>query len=689
MLERLEEQDQYLWLEDRHGEAALAWVRAQNDRALGILKGDEDFQPLFDLTLRHAVDEKQLLPISIFGGTVWNSWTDETNPLGVLRSTTLQSYKSGDPAWEIIFDVDALVAKEGMNWDFGGLHMPVRARDIGIIALSPDGGDAQVWREYDLVKRRFIKDGFNAPASKSSFSWLDRDTLVIGSAFSEDEVTTSGYPRVVKIWRRGTPLEDAETIFKADSTDVSASGSVIFDRGKTYVFINRAPDFERSIDFLRLENGELRRLPLPETIGGYLLFNGKLLFDLKEPWTPDGSSQTLEPEALYYFDFDAWLNGDGLPHFETLLAPAPERMLQGYRANDDRIFIDLSHRLEVELVVARLRGNEFIFEKTDLPQTGDVHIGWQGEEGNPYVVAYHGDFLVPPSQYLSEDGGHSFSLVKQEPQEFDAHGMVHEHLEARSPDGTMIPYDVIRPKGQSAPVPTVLYGYGGFAVSLFRNYLGTLGKTWLERGNAYVVSHIRGGGEFGEAWHQAAARQNRQKSFDDFIAVAEDLIARGITTPAQLGIQGGSNGGLLVGAVMTQRPELFGAVIMDVPLADMLRYTKLPAGASWIAEYGDPDDPADAAVLRRYSPYHRIERGVRYPPILITSSTADDRVHPGHARKMAARLEASGHRQVWFHEETEGGHKGGTNLIQSCERFALTQVFWRQHLEKGRGRVDD
>lgn len=680
--------DSFLWLENLSEKRALEWVSAENARTRAALKSDQDYQAIHDIALEQAsVKDCPLHVAPLSDDMVVDFRIDRDNPLGLLRKTTLASYKTDDPQWETLLDLDELAAREGIDWVYCGLARPFGVTDRGIISLSPDGGDARVWREFDIASKRFVEDGFNAPASKSQFAWHDADTLLISAAFRDDEMTECGYPRVVRIWRRGTPLEAAETIFETGRNDVAVSVVALPFRDETVTFIDRHIDFERKEVYLRRDDGTLMRLPVPEQAENDFPFADRFFFSVKSPWTPTdqppGQTQTLEPDAVYCFDLGRFINGDDAVRYETLLAPAPEQVLLDVNFNGERIFISLRSRMKSEIITARHEAGRFILEHPDLPRDGETYLGWCEMYENRNVLVFNSDFLVPETQYLSQDSGQTFAIAKQQKPLFDARDMCCERLEAISADGTAILYDLVRPRDPGGPVPTVLYGYGGFGSCMFPFYLGTTGKTWLERGNAYVQAYIRGGGEHGEAWHQAATGRNRQKAFDDFIAIAESLIARRITTPRQLGIHGGSNGGLLVGAAMTQRPELFGAVLMEVPLADMLRYTKLSAGASWISEYGDPDDPDDAAALRAYSPYHNIRKGVSYPPVLITTSTADDRVHPGHARKMAARLRAAGHDRVWFLEEEEGGHAGPANLFKSSESYAMRQVFWRQHLERG------
>ncbi|PBC00249.1 prolyl oligopeptidase family protein [Mesorhizobium sp. WSM3862] len=671
-------EDPFLWLEDRNGKEALEWVHRQNATTVAELQGDPSYQAAFETALDLMTAEDNIPVGSALAGCVYNFWQDKTNALGLWRRTTVASYKTDKPEWETILDFDQLSAKEGVKWVFGGASRLYPDFDRCLLFMSPDGGDASEMREFDIATKSFVEDGFRAPASKSGFSWLDGDTVIVSAAFEDEDKTQSGYPRVIKLWRRGTKLEEATPIFEGEKNHLAVGGGVEFDGDKKHVMLGKTIDFFTSHSFLRLASGENRRIPLPDDATDTAIFKGQLVFGVRSPWTAPDGTRCL-PDGLHSVDFDRWIETGSFEPVETLLKPEPRVSIAGLARTQDRLFINLMDNVRGKVVVCDRTGNGWSVKPVDLPDNGNVGISHAEHFGSSVSFSFT-DFLTPSSIIWSDDNGDSLQTVKSQPPRFDASPYVSEQFEARSKDGTMIPYFVVRRRDQTGPVPALLYGYGGFEVPLLPGYAGIRGRLWLDKGNAYVQANIRGGGEFGPAWHQAALKGKRQKAFDDFAAVAEDVVRRGITTAAQLGIQGGSNGGLLTGVSLTQRPELFGAVIIDVPLLDMLRYTELPPGASWMAEYGDPSKPEEAAWLAAYSPYQRVATSAVYPPVLLMTSTADDRVHPGHARKMAARLQAAGHGKTLFFEETEGGHGGRGDRRPQAAQTAMRYVFLQRTL---------
>ncbi|KUM26203.1 peptidase S9 [Mesorhizobium loti] len=671
-------EDTFLWLEDRSSKEALDWVHRQNAVTVAELQGDPSYQAAFETALDLMTAEDNIPVGAALAGHVYNFWQDKTNALGLWRRTPVACYKTDKPDWETIIDFDELSAKEGVKWVFGGASRLYPDFDRCLLYMSPDGGDASEMREFDIATKSFVADGFRAPASKSGFSWLDKDTVIVSAAFEEEDKTQSGYPRVIKLWRRGAKLEDATPIFEGEKHHLAVGGGVEFDGDKRHVLLGKTIDFFTSHSFLRLASGENRRVPLPDDATDTAIFKGQLVFGVRSPWTAPDGTRCL-PDGLYSVDFDRWIDTGTFGPFETLLEPAHRVSIAGLARTEDRLFINLMDNVRGKVVACDRTDKGWSLEPVALPDNGNVGISHAEHFGTSVSFSFT-DFLTPSSIIWSDDNGETLATVKSQPARFDASPYVSEQFEARSKDGTMIPYFVVRRRDQKGPVPTLLYGYGGFEVPLLPGYAGIRGRLWLDKGNAYVQANIRGGGEFGPAWHQAALKGKRQKAFDDFAAVAEDVVRRGITSAAQLGIQGGSNGGLLTGVSLTQRPELFGAVIIDVPLLDMLRYTELPPGASWIAEYGDPSKPEDAAWLAAYSPYQHISNGTAYPPVLLMTSTADDRVHPGHARKMAARLQAAGHDRTLFFEETEGGHGGRGDRRPQAAQTAMRYVFLQRAL---------
>ena len=657
--------DPFLWLEDRTSKQSLDWVHGQNEIAVGELQGDPSYQASFQTALDLMTAEDNIAVGAAVAGHVYNFWQDKTNALGLWRRTTVASYKTEKPVWETIIDFDELAAKEGIKWVFSGASRLYPDFSRCLLSMSPDGGDASEMREFDIETRSFIEGGFRAPASKSGFGWLDKDTVIVSAAFEESDKTESGYPRVIKLWKRGTALEEATPIFEAQKDDLAAGAGVEFDGQKRHVFLARAINFFASHSFLHLASGENRRIPLPDDATDTSLFKDQLVFGVRTPWmAPDGT--VCKPDGLYSLDFAHWIESGGFGAIETLLAPAHRVSIAGLARTQDRLFVSLMDNVRGKVLVCERKNGAWSLKPVALPENGTVGISHAEHFGSSVSFSFT-DFLTPSSIIWSDDDGETLATVKSQPARFDAAPLISEQFEARSKDGTMIPYFVVRRRDQKGPVPTLLYGYGGFEVPLLPGYAGVRGRLWLEKGNAYVQACIRGGGEFGPAWHQAALKGNRQNGFDDFAAVAEDVVRRGIATASSLGLQGGSNGGLLTGVSLTQRPELFGAVIIEVPLLDMLRYTELPPGASWMAEYGDPSKPEEAKWLSAYSPYQHVKANAAYPPVLLTTSTADDRVHPGHARTL-------------FFEETEGGHGGRGDRRPQAAQTAMKYVFLQRAL---------
>ena len=599
--------DPFLWLEDRTSKESLDWVHRQNELTVGELQGDPSYQAAFDTALDLMTAEDNIAVGAALNGDVYNFWQDKTNVLGLWRRTSVASYKTEKPQWETILDFDALSAKEGVKWVFSGASRLYPDFNLCLVSMSPDGGDASEMREFDIATKSFVEGGFRAPASKSGFSWLDEDTVIVSAAFEEEDKTQSGYPRVVKLWKRGTWLEDATPIFEAGKQDLAVGGGVEIDGDRRHLFLARTIDFFSSHSFLRLASGENRRIPLPDDVTDTAIFQGQLVFGVRSPWrAPDGTR--CLPDGLYSVDFERWIDTGALGPVETVLEPKHRVSIAGLTRTEKRLFINLMDNVRGKVVACDRIGNSWSLKPVALPENGNVGISHAEHFGASVSFSFT-DFLTPSSIIWSDDDGETLATVKSQPARFDASPFISEQFEARSRDGTMIPYFVVRRGDQKGPVPTLLYGYGGFEVPLLPGYAGVRGRLWLEKGNAYVQANIRGGGEFGPAWHQAALKGNRQNAFDDFAVVAQDVVKRGIASAASLGIQGGSNGGLLTGVSLTQHPELFGAVIIDVPLLDMLRYTELPPGASWMAEYGDPSKPEEAAWLSAYSPYQHVEAG--------------------------------------------------------------------------------
>lgn len=673
-------EDPHLWLEEVHGEKALQWVRERNAASQKELTARPEFAPI-RAQLLEVLNSKDRIPyVSRRGPWLYNFWQDEAHKRGLWRRTSLAEYRKPEPAWEVLLDLDALGKAENENWVWGGATCYGPEYRRCLLRLSRGGADAKVVREFDAVTRTFVKDGFVLPEAKSSVDWIDENTVFVATDVGPGSLTDSGYPRIIQRWKRGTPLSAATTVFEGQRQDVAASVSHDRTPGYERTLFTRSIDFYRSEHFLQ-QGDKLVKLDIPADASPAFM-RDTLLLTLRSDWKLGDA--VFPAGSLLFADAAAYLKGER--KLRALFTPTATRSLAGYTTTRDHVIVDVLDNVASKLEQWHKRGSDFVFSEIKAPFPGSLGVSSLHDEllkddplADNYLVTYT-DFLTPDSLFLATAGSDRRELLKSRKPLFDARGMRVEQRFAVSKDGTRVPYFVVWPPGAKADGsnPTLLYGYGGFEVSLNPWYSGGIGRSWYQRGGVYVVANIRGGGEFGPAWHQAALKGQRQKSFDDFIAVAEDLVAAKITSPKRLGIEGGSNGGLLVGAVFTQRPELFGAVVCQVPLLDMRRYNRLLAGASWMAEYGNPDQPDEWAFISKYSPYHQVKAGVKYPRVLFTTSTRDDRVHPAHARKMVARMLSLGHDPLYY-ENIEGGHGGAADNEQRAHLQALEYSYlWQQ-----------
>ncbi len=666
--------DPYLWLEDLDGAEAAGWVRERNAETVAALTAGPAFAAR-QAEMRQVLDADDRIPYPSWRGDhfYYDFWQDAAHPRGLWRRTTLGEYRRDEPEWDVLLDLDALAEREGENWVWASATTLPPDHQRCLVSLSRGGADAVVVREYDLGRRAFVADGFTIAEAKTDVCWIDADHIYVATDLGPGSLTDSGHPRVVLRWRRGTPLAKAEAVYEASTEDVGAYGWHDPTPGFERDFVGRGLDFYRSENFLLTGAGERVRIPVPED-AGWGVHREWLVVRPRTPWTL--GDVTYPAGALLAIRFDAFLAGSR--DLTVLFRPDHRTSLSGFAWTRNHLILttltDVRRRLEV------LTPGETGWRREPLPgvpaDEEGVLVETDPDLGDAYLVASEG-FLQPAALRLGHVGGGTVETLKRAPAFFDADGLSVRQFFATSADGTRVPYFVVG--ASAAPAgPTLLYGYGGFEIPMTPGYGGIIGRGWLARGGTYVVANIRGGGEYGPQWHQAALRENRPRAFEDFAAVATDLVTRGITTPGQLGIEGGSNGGLLMGAMLTRYPALVGAVVAQVPLLDMRRYHRLLAGASWMAEYGDPDDAEDWAFLREYSPYHNVRDGVRYPPVLFITSTRDDRVHPGHARKMTARLREQGH-DVSYYENVEGGHGAAANNEQRAFVEALALEFlWRK-----------
>jgi prolyl oligopeptidase len=663
--------DPYLWLEEVTGDDALAWVRARNEETVADLAGTPRFAELRDELLR-VLDADDRIPYARRRGRyLYNFWQDAAHPRGLWRRTTLDEYRGERPDWETVLDVDALGEQEGENWVWQGATVLRPGHRLALVELSRGGADASVVREFDLEELRFVAGGFELPEAKSQISWIDADRTYVGTDFGAGSLTNSGYPRIVKEWHRGTPLDQAVTVFEGKPEDVAVHGHHDPTEGHERDFVTRSLDFWRSERYLRTPDG-LVPLDVPED-AKISTHREWLLVTTRTEWRV--GSATHPAGALLAIRFDDFLAGRR--ELAVLFEPDEHTALQYHVWTRHHLILatltDVTSRLEVLTPGPKGWSRAPLGSVPDL-SSADV-IDTDPDHSDEYFIDTSG--YTQPATLQRGEIGHEPETIKQAPAFFDTTGLTVRQYFATSADGTRVPYFVVG-RDTSTPGPTLLYGYGGYEVSLTPAYSGTVGRSWLARGGTYVVANIRGGGEYGSSWHTSAMKANRIRVYEDFVAVATDLVERGITTPQRLGIQGGSNGGLLMGVMLTHHPELFGAIVAQVPLLDMRRYHLLLAGASWMAEYGDPDDPADWSYLRHHSPYHNLHSGQTYPPLLLITSTRDDRVHPGHARKMAARMRESAH-DVQYYENIEGGHGAAADNEQLAFRSALAYEFlWRR-----------
>src|SRR5690554_4676353 len=669
--------DPHQWLEDVTGDEALDWVREQNAAAEAELADTPAFQQL-EAELLSIYDSDERIPgVSKMGDYYYNFWRDKNNERGIWRRTTLEEYRKDAPQWELLLDLDALNAEEGENWVWHGANCLRPDYDRCLVSLSRGGADANVTREFDLAGKQWVEDGFFRPEAKGGLAWIDRDTVFVYTDFGDGTMTGSGYPRIVKQWSRGTPMEAAEVVYEGQDGDMYISARRDLTPGFEREFVSRTIAFYNDELYLRGDDDSLTKIDAPNSANKFAMREW-LGIELREPWEVGGT--TYPAGALLVAKFDDFMAGER--DFEVLFEPTDTTSLAGLTMTKNHLVINVLDDVKNRLTVLTPGADGWTRAPFQgAPELGTVGVRAVDSDESDAVWMTVTDYLTPSTLMLADlaTGGEP-EVLKSMPEFFDGSSHVAEQHFATSKDGTRVPYFLVRPKDMAfdGSNPTLLYGYGGFEISLTPGYAAGTGKAWLERGGVYAVANIRGGGEYGPRWHQAALKENRHKAYEDFAAVAKDMIERGITSPERLGIRGGSNGGLLTGNMLTRYPELFGAVVIQVPLLDMQRYHKLLAGASWMAEYGDPDKPEEWAFIQTFSPYHLFDPAKDYPPTILLTSTRDDRVHPGHARKMHAMMSEAG-ADVRYYENIEGGHGGAANNRQAAHMDALFYTFlWQQ-----------
>ena len=663
--------DPYLWLEDVHGEKSMDWVKAHNAVTAKQFADNPQFDKTREQILEVLDSDARIPSVTRRGDYLYNFWQDKAHPRGIWRRTTLAEYRKADPKWDVLLDIDALNKAEGKRWVFKGSQCLKPKYDRCLISLSPGGGDAAEVREFDIPSKSFVKDGFHLPVAKSSTGWIDENHIYVGTDFGPGSMTKSSYPRIAKDWTRGTPLPAATIVFEGKPTDLGVYANHDSTPGFERDFVVVAKDIFHFEQYLR-KDGKLIRIDVP-TDARAEAHRQWLLVQTKSPWKI--GAKTWPAGALLATKFDDFMAGKR--DFQALFTPDAHTALSSHAWTQHHLILDVLDDVKSKLYVLTAQAHDWKREPLEgaaAMSTISV-VDTDPDNSDEYWLSITG-FLTPPSLARGVLGSVKAETIKHEPAFFDAAKFdVSQHF-VTSKDGTRVPYFEIAPKAMKLDGSnrTLLYGYGGFEVSLLPYYSGSIGRAWLSRGGVYVLANIRGGGEYGPAWHNAALKANRPRAYEDFAAVAEDLVKRGITKPEHLGAEGGSNGGLLMGNMLTEYPQLFGAIACEVPLLDMKRYSHLSAGASWMAEYGNPDT-TDWNFIKTFSPYQLVQKDKKYPPVLFYTTTSDDRVGPVQARKMAAKMLGMGYKNVWFYENLEGGHGAGADNKQASYMHALAYEF--------------
>ena len=673
--------DPYIWLENIDSAEALAWAAEQNALSVPRLQGDPRFEEIRTEIEAILTSDDRIPFASLVDGMVYNFWRDEDHVRGILRRATLESYASDNTQWETVLDVDTLANIENANWVYKGRTCLPSDPSRCLLHLSDGGKDAVVVREFDLNSKNFVDGGFVLEEAKTNVDWVDADSLLVGTDFGEGSLTASGYARTLRLWRRGSSLADAQQIIEVDADDMEVGVNTVMASGSALSFISRRPDFFTEENWLLTDQETLAKLPLPVDANFQGVLAQEAIILLRSDWTP-GDGETYAAGSLVSMNLEQSVGTGFATDIETLLDPQDNEQvdaISGVAISSESIYITVLKDVAGVLLRARHGEQGWALSQINLPENGAIQVVSADDYTDSVLINYQ-SFLVPNTLYLVQDDMEPTAIKTLKPR-FDASEYVTEQKFATSTDGTRIPYFIVRSADvpMDSTTPVELTAYGGFELSLTPAYLSAMEQLWLGRGGAYVLANIRGGGEYGPEWHQSAILENRQRVFDDFIAVAEELVASELTSSEHLGIRGGSNGGLLVTAVMVQRPALFKGIISAVPLIDMLRYHKLLAGASWMAEYGNPDIPEQRAFIAAYSPYQLVSAEVDYPEIFLWTNPKDDRVHPGHARKMAARMIEQGHDIIYF-ENAECEHGGGANLKQVAQTNAMQLVYLLQQL---------
>ncbi len=675
--------DKYQWLEDAYSARATAWVKQENERTVKVLETDPHFASLQASALL-VLESKDRLPRPNFhSGEVYNTWQDAAHVRGILRRTSLSDYLVAQPHWQTILDYDLLAKGDKQNWVQHGADCLFPGDSLCLVALSVGGEDAYTGREFDLRTAKFVTNGFVLPRSKQNAAWVDRDTILLARDWGNGTMTKSGYPFVVKLWKRGQPLSQATEVFRARETDIRADPATLFDAsGHHATFLVRSITFFEQEYFILTSRGT-EKIALPSKANINDLVEGQVIVTLDQDWKPAGQSTKFVQGSVVSLDLEALKRDPAHLRPIAVFTPTAREFVQDVDTTKSRLLVTTLENVQGRAYVYThdSSDNSWRPKRLDVPDKLSVSVATTNKSDNKFFLSIQG-FLNPRSLWLGDAEANTLKEVKTMPPQFTASDVV-EQFEAVSKDSTKVPYFVVHPKQMKCDGsnPALMTAYGGFELSMTPEYSAVIGKLWLERGGVYVLANIRGGGEFGPAWHEAGLKTHRQRIYDDFAAVAQDLISRKITSSRRLGIQGGSNGGLLMGVEMTQHPEMWNAVVIEIPLLDMLRYEQIDAGASWVGEYGSVSNPEERAFLASISPYNQLKKDVTYPEPLIFTTTKDDRVGPGHARKFAAKMQELG-KPFFFYEIVEGGHGSGANLKEDAKTDAVEFTYLTRKLMK-------
>ncbi len=668
-----ENADPYLWLEEIEGEKALDWARTQNKISDEAFTSLPIFTELRDRYLTVFNDKERVIYPDMVGDYVYNLWQDEKNERGLWRRMSEEDYLNGKNDWEVVLDLDKLSAEEKRKWVFGGAGWLGPDNNLCLLYLSDGGKDEKVIREFDASKKSFVTGGFEVRESKCSAAWIDKDNILVATNYGPGTMTTSGYPSIAKLWKRGADPAGAEIMIETDTTMMGVFVNSMYISGKQYAFADLRKGFYETEPFL-FTAGSLQKIEVPSDANFTGMHGDDVLLYLQSDWSVN--NVIYKSGSLVSFSLPGFLAGK--TSVRTIYQPEERASFVSLMSAKDFIVVSTMENVQSKLKIFRSAGDQWIGEALPVPEFGTISLVSSDNQSDDYFFSFSNP--VTPSTLYHGDG-EKITAIRKQKDYFDASGLTVEQSEAVSKDGTIIPYFVVHPKGMvyDGKNPTLIYGYGGFIISEQPRYSAVCGIGWLEKGGVYVIANIRGGGEFGPAWHHAALKEKRQNAYDDFFAVAEGVISKKITSPEYLGAYGWSNGGLLAGVALTQRPDLYNAVVIGAPLLDMKRFSHMLAGASWMDEYGNPDKPEDWAFISKYSPYQNLSKNTKYPEPLFITSTKDDRVHPGHARKMAARMIDMGH-TVYYHETIEGGHGAASTNAQEADIWALMYSYLNMKL---------